>query len=67
MKCRMSRSTFLLGVGGAAALAARASPSGNAGVGEPSGALADNLGERCRRADNVGVGDDVEQGDGVGG
>src|SRR5215208_3300268 len=39
---------------------ARASHSGNVAVGKPSGALADNLGERCRRADNVRVGDDVE-------
>jgi hypothetical protein len=36
---------------------------GNVAVGKLSGAL----GERCRGADNVGVGDDVEQGDGVGG
>jgi hypothetical protein len=40
---------------------------GNIAVGKLSGALADDLGERCRRADNVGVGDDIEQGDGVGG
>jgi hypothetical protein len=36
---------------------------GNVAGGKPSGAL----GERCRRADNVGVGHDVEQGDRVGG
>jgi hypothetical protein len=41
--------------------------AGNIAVGKLSGALADNLGERCRRADNVGVGDYVDQGDGVGG
>jgi hypothetical protein len=40
---------------------------GNVAVGKLSGALAYNLGERRRRADNVGVGDDVEQGDSVGG
>ena len=40
---------------------------GNVAVGKLSGALADNLGEPCRRADNVGVGDDVDQGDGIGG
>src|SRR3712207_1419904 len=39
----------------------------NVAVGKLSGALAYNLGERCRRADNVGVGDDVDQGDGVAG
>jgi hypothetical protein len=40
---------------------------GNVAAGKLSRALADDLGERCRRADNVGVGHDVDQGNGVGG
>jgi hypothetical protein len=39
--------------------------TGTVTVGKPSGTLADDLGEGCRRGDYVGVGDDVEEGDGV--
>src|SRR5215211_4498710 len=44
---------------------ARASHSCTVAVAKRSRALADDLGEHRRRADDVGVGDDVKQGGGV--
>src|SRR5918995_4319897 len=44
---------------------ARAGHSGTVSAAQPSGAVRDDLGERRRRTDNVGVSDDVEQGDGL--